>query len=114
MIVVMNRIPVTSEYAEAFEERFSDRAALVDGMPGFVSFRLLRPTKADDPYVVMTFWESHDHFIAWTESAEFKKGHAHAGRLPSEAFKGHPKLEVMEIALEAGHGEVLSTLESEE
>lgn len=107
MIVVMNRIPVNSEHAAAFEERFSDRAALVDGMDGFVSFRLLRPTKADDPYVVMTFWESQEHFAAWTQSDEFKEGHARAGRLPSEAFKGHPKLEVMEIALEAVKGEIL-------
>lgn len=109
MIVVMNRIPVEAEYAEAFEERFSDRAALVDGMEGFVSFRLLRPTKAGDPYIAMTFWESQDHFVAWTQSAEFKEGHARSGRLPPEAFKGHPKLEVMEIVLEAVHGEVLAT-----
>lgn len=107
MIVVMNRIPVNPEHAAAFEERFSDRAALVDGMDGFVSFRLLRPIKADDPYIVMTFWESHAHFVAWTHSSEFKEGHARAGRLPSDAFKGHPKLEVMEIALEAVRGEIL-------
>ena len=107
MIVVMNRIPVTPEHAAAFEERFSDRAALVDGMDGFVSFRLLRPTSAGDPYVVMTFWETHDHFVAWTQSDEFKEGHARASRLPTEAFKGHPKLEVMEVALEAKRGEIL-------
>jgi heme-degrading monooxygenase HmoA len=107
MIVVMNRIPVNPEFSEKFEERFSDRAALVDGMEGFVSFRLLRPTQADDPYIVMTFWETHEHFVAWTESPEFKEGHARAGRLPSGAFKGHPQLEVMEIALEAVKGKIL-------
>jgi heme-degrading monooxygenase HmoA len=55
----------------------------------------------------MTFWESHEHFVAWTNSDEFKKGHAQAGRLPAEAFKAHPKLEVMEIALESLKGEIL-------
>ena len=107
MIAVMNRIPVNPEYAEAFEERFSDRAALVAGMDGCISFQLMRPTKAEDPYVVMTFWKSQAHFKAWTQSEEFKKGHARAGRLPREAFLGHPKIEVMEIIQEAAAGRVL-------
>lgn len=97
MIVTCNRIPVNPEYADAFEARFEDRANLVDGMPGFISFQLLRPTQDGDPYVVMTFWESEDHFKAWTESAEFKEGHARSGRLPSEAFLGHPKIELHEV-----------------
>lgn len=94
MIVVCNRIDVNPEYAEAFEQRFAERAHLVDNMPGFISFKLLRPTKTNDPYVVMTFWESQDHFKAWTASAEFKQGHARSGTLPAETFRGHPKLEV--------------------
>ena len=108
MIVVMNRIPVNPEFHEAFEERFADRSALVDGMDGFISFRLLRPRNPDAPYIVSTTWESHEHFVAWTESDEFKKGHARAGRLPREAFKGHPKLEMMEVIQEAKKGEILS------
>ncbi|MEM7334957.1 MAG: antibiotic biosynthesis monooxygenase [Chloroflexota bacterium] len=107
MIAVMNRIPVNPEHGADFEQRFSDRAALVDGMDGFVAFRLLRPTNPEDPYVVMTFWESKAHFEAWTRSDEFKEGHARAGRLPKEAFLGHPKIEVMEIIQEAVAGQVL-------
>lgn len=112
MIAVMNRIPVNPEYAEAFEARFQDRAALVDEMPGFVSYRLLRPTAADDPYIVMTFWESKTDFEAWTESPEFKKGHAEAGRLPKEAFLGRPTLEIHELIQEAAAGEVLDAAEN--
>lgn len=97
MIVTCNRIPVNPEHAEAFEARFADRSSLVDGMAGFISFQLLRPTKAGDPYVVMTFWESEAHFIAWTESAEFREGHARSGSLPSETFSGHPKLEIFDV-----------------
>ncbi len=108
MIAVMNRIPVHPNHHEAFEARFSDRAALVDGMDGFVAFRLLRPTESDDPYIVMTFWETKEHFEAWTQSAAFKEGHARAGRLPSDAFRGHPKIEVMEIIQEAVAGSVLA------
>lgn len=112
MIAVMNRIPVNPDFAEAFEARFSDRATLVDGMEGFVAFRLLRPSQPEDPYIVMTFWESHEHFQAWTQSAEFKEGHARSGQLPREAFRGHPRIEVMEIIQESVAGRVLEDLES--
>ena len=97
MIVVCNRIPVNADYHEAFEERFADRASLVDGMDGFISFQLLRPQKEGDPYVVMTFWESDAHYQAWINSEEFKEGHARSGTLPREAFADHPKLEVFDV-----------------
>ena len=42
MITVANRIYVAREYAEAFEQRFRDRAGLVDQMPGFISNQVLR------------------------------------------------------------------------
>ena len=45
MITVANRIFVAPDYAEAFEERFRSRARLVDGMPGFISNQVLRPTQ---------------------------------------------------------------------
>ena len=94
MIVTCNRIPVNPEHTEAFESVFEARASLVDGMPGFIAFQLLRPKKADDPYIVMTFWESEEHFKAWTESDAFKEGHARSGSLPPETFSGHPTLVV--------------------
>ncbi len=97
MIITCNRIPVNPEHAAAFEQTFADRASLVDGMPGFIAFQLLRPLKEGDPYIVMTFWESEAHFKGWTESPEFKEGHARSGTLPSGTFAGHPKLELHEV-----------------
>lgn len=97
MIIVNNRIPVNPDHSAAFEQAFADRANLVDGMPGFVSYQLLRPTKDGDPYVVMTTWESREQFEAWTQSEEFKQGHAQSGTLPKEAFLGHPQLEIHEV-----------------
>ncbi len=63
---------------------------------------------ATDTCIVMTFWETKEHFEAWTQSAAFKEGHARAGRLPADAFRGHPKMEVMEIIQEAVAGSVLA------
>lgn len=97
MIVTSNRIPVNLEHAEAFENRFSNRASQVDDMDGFIAFQLLRPTKEGDPYIVMTFWESQSHFEAWTNSEEFKQGHAKSGTLPEGTFLGHPVLETHEV-----------------
>lgn len=97
MIVVCNRIPVNHEHGAAFEERFKDRSGLVDGMDGFIAFQMLRPSNPEDPYIVMTFWESHDHYTRWVNSEEFKQGHAQSGTLPPETFLGHPKLEIFEV-----------------
>ena len=49
MITVANRIYVASEYQDEFEERFRNRARLVDGMPGFISNQVLRPVNDGDP-----------------------------------------------------------------
>lgn len=62
MITVANRIYVNPRFAERFEESFRSRARLVDGMPGFLSNRLLRPTREGDPYVVFTTWRSRADF----------------------------------------------------
>lgn len=93
MYVVMNRISVNPEYAEAFEARFRDRAGEVDKMPGFQRTLVLRPETPDDPYVVLTFWESREAFEAWTESEAFTRGHSQSGSLPKDVFRGPSKLE---------------------
>ncbi|HEY8418177.1 MAG TPA: antibiotic biosynthesis monooxygenase [Limnochordales bacterium] len=93
MYVVMNRIPVQPAYAQAFEERFRQRAGAVDRMPGFIRTLVLRPDNEEDPYVVLTLWESKDHYLAWTQSEAFQQGHARSGTLPREAFRGRNKLE---------------------
>lgn len=97
MITVANRLFVDSAYAEQFEARFRDRAGLVDKMAGFISNQVLRPVNEGDPYVVLTWWESREAFKAWTESEEFRLGHARSGTLPKEAFTGPNKLEVHEV-----------------
>jgi heme oxygenase (mycobilin-producing) len=101
MITVANRIFVKPEFAADFEERFRQRAGLVDRMPGFISNQVLRPVNPGDPYVVLTWWESRDAFEAWTRSDEFREGHARSGTLPKEAFAGPNKLELHEVFLDS-------------
>ena len=97
MITAMNRIYVAPEYAEQFEERFRTRAGLVDGMPGFIWNKVLRPVNEGDPYIVLTLWESRAAFDAWVKSDEFTKGHARSGTLPQEAFTKPGQIELHEV-----------------
>ena len=97
MITVANRIYVAKEYAHAFEQRFRDRAGLVDQMPGFISNQVLRPVNEGDPYVVFTIWNSRQDFLNWVRSEAFLKGHAQSGTLPKEAFVKSNVLEMHEV-----------------
>ena len=104
MISVANRIYVNPDFAEDFEHRFTHRTSLMDGVPGFVSFQLMRPLKKETPYVVQTFWESREAFHAWTSSDSFRKSHAQSSSLPKEAFTGRNQIEIHEIIHESSWG----------
>ena len=43
MIVVTNRIPVAAGHEKEFEDRFRNRAHLIDQSPGFIANRVMRP-----------------------------------------------------------------------
>ncbi|MDR7071161.1 antibiotic biosynthesis monooxygenase family protein [Fictibacillus barbaricus] len=88
--VVMNHIPVTDEGRSLFEERFQNRAGLVEQEPGFVGIRVLRPLH-QDPYIVMTLWESQGDFANWQQSKAYEEAHKTRGTskgLPENLFSG--------------------------
>lgn len=97
MFVVCNRIAINPDHVDAFEERFASRAGLVDTMPGFVAFHLMRPVKAGDSYMVMVTWETKAHYQAWMKSQEFKDGHSRTGSLPQGTFAGAQTIEQYEL-----------------
>ncbi|WP_368505503.1 antibiotic biosynthesis monooxygenase [Alkalihalophilus sp. As8PL] len=76
--VVMNNIPVTETGRAAFEERFNNRAGLVEEEPGFKAIRILRP-ESTDTYIVMTIWDNHESFTKWQESNAYKHAHKKRG-----------------------------------
>ena len=110
MIVVTNRIPVSPGYEEDFENRFRNRAHLIDKSPGFVKNQILRPvrrrfdhatgawkeTEERGYYLVQTYWESEEAFWDWTKSDSFRA--AHSNRPPAEMFAGPNVLEIHEVA----------------
>lgn len=108
MITVANRIYVNPEYAERFEQRFRERAGLVDKMPGFISNQVLRPVNEGDPYVVFTLWQSREDFLNWVRSDAFVKGHAQSGTLPKEAFTRANVLEMHEVVQDSSRPDLES------
>lgn len=75
-VVKINAIDVPAEMGAHLEERFAARAHLVEGMPGFEGFELLRPVSGDTRYFVVTHWADDESFQAWVNSESFQKGHA--------------------------------------
>ena len=111
VFVVTNRIPVSEGHEVDFEDRFKNRAHLIDQSPGFIRNLVMRPitrefnhetgefeeTEEQGYYLVQTYWESEQRFWDWTKSESFRI--AHSNRPPSEMFAGPNVLESHEIIL---------------
>ena len=82
-VVKINAISVPEGAGPELEQRFAARKHAVDSSPGFEGFQLLRPTKGESRYFVVTQWDSEESFEAWRGSRE--SAHAHAER------EGKPK-----------------------
>lgn len=73
--VAINYIRCEESYRARFEELFATRAHAIDRMPGFVNMQVLKPNAGDDNYLIVSHWESEEHFKSWTNSSEFLEGH---------------------------------------
>ena len=118
MFVVTNRIPVAGGHEGAFEDRFRNRAHLIDKAPGFIKNQVLRPIRRrfnhktgaweesteTGYHLVQTYWESEQAFWDWTQSESFRL--AHSNRPPAEMFAGPNVMEIHEIVLSTEGREV--------
>ncbi len=102
MYIVINRVPVTKDWHDAFEQRFRARAGQVELQPGFVRMEIMRPESDDTPYLVQTAWQDRTAFEAWLKSDDFKA--AHQNPLPKEAFSGEGRLETFSVIIQAEAG----------
>ena len=101
MFIAMNRFRVVRGREAEFERVWSERDSHLDGVPGFVEFRLLRGPEADDHtlYASHALWRDRGSFEAWTRSEAFRKAHAGAGTRRN-LYLGHPDFECFESVLE--------------
>ena len=99
MYIVANRLPITPDWQDEFEERFRKRAGEIDKQAGFIRMQILKPDTEGAPNVVLTTWEDHNSFHSWVGSDDFKL--AHQNPLPQEAFSGKPSMEKHAVVISA-------------
>ena len=78
-VVKINAIDVPEGMGPELEKRFASRAHIVESMPGFEGFELLRPVAGERRYFVYTRWADEASFQAWISSEGFRHGHAQPG-----------------------------------
>ena len=105
MFIAMNRFRVLPGAEAAFEEVWTSRDTHLPGVPGFVSFHLLRGPAREDHilYSSHTIWRSKSDFEAWTRSEAFRRAHSDAGGNRG-LYLGHPEFEGFDVVqtIEAG------------
>lgn len=67
-VVKINALKVPDGAGPELEARFAARKHAVDSSPGFEGFQLLRPTKGESRYFVVTQWASEADFEAWRQT----------------------------------------------
>jgi heme oxygenase (mycobilin-producing) len=88
--IAINNIPVTDEGRPIFEDMFKRRAGKIDQTPGFHALRVLRP-QSGNTYLVLTAWESMQHFEDWKQSEAFQHAHKKDADQPKKPpFSGGP------------------------
>ncbi|MFZ4432569.1 MAG: antibiotic biosynthesis monooxygenase family protein [Microthrixaceae bacterium] len=81
MYIVMNRLEVPADQAEAFEQRFSaNMTGTLAGVAGLHRSALLRPNRDEDPYVAVMEFDSEESFRGWLASDAFRAAHGHGPR----------------------------------
>ncbi|MDR7032814.1 antibiotic biosynthesis monooxygenase [Mesorhizobium sp. BE184] len=96
MYIAMNRFKVRKGGEDAFETVWKTRDSSLSEMAGFKEFHLLRgPVNEKEGYTLFashTVWASHEDFIAWTKSENFRAAHRNAGS-GKVSYIGHPQFE---------------------
>ena len=100
MYIAMNRFRIHRGRETDFEQVWKQRDSHLEGVPGFIEFRLLRGPVRDDHtlYASHSIWRDEAAFLAWTRSEAFRKAHAGAGG-HRDIYRGHPEFEGFETVL---------------
>ena len=101
LFIAMNRFRIVRGREADFERVWAERDTHLDGVSGFMGFRLLKGPEADDHtlYASHSTWRDRDAFDAWTRSEAFRKAHAGAGG-HGDLYPGHPQFEGFEAVLD--------------
>lgn len=98
MFIAMNNFKVAAGKGEEFEAIWRGRHSMLESVPGFVRFALLKGDVEGD-YISHSTWASRDAFIAWTQSEAFGQGHRGGGSLMG-IIEGPPQVRLYDAVLE--------------
>lgn len=100
MFIAMNRFRIAPGHEGDFETLWRERESYLAGVPGFREFHLLRGPSDETCtlYASHAVWDSREHFVAWTQSEEFRRAHGQR-RAPPGTYLGHPQLETFDVVL---------------
>ena len=100
MFIAMNRFSLLPGKEAEFEAVWSGRESHLAGVPGFISFNLMKGAsdEAGTLYATHTVWQSRQAFEDWTRSEAFRAAHAGAGGTRN-LYAGPPKLELFEAVI---------------
>ena len=98
MFIAMNRFRVIKGHEEAFEQVWLPRDSLLQKVPGFMEFDLLKGPEADGHtlYSSHTVWENRAAFETWRRSDAFRTAHSRAGDY-KPLYLGSPQFEAFEV-----------------
>jgi heme-degrading monooxygenase HmoA len=100
MFIAMNRFKVNAGREADFENMWRSRETYLDQVPGFVAFALLRGDLKDGitDFISHSSWRSRADFEAWTQSEQFRAGHAQGS--VAGVLAGHPEVSLYEAVIE--------------
>jgi heme-degrading monooxygenase HmoA len=98
VFIAMNRFQVNLGSEAEFEAVWLGRDSHLKGVPGFVSFELLRGPEREGVrlYASHSLWRSRDAFEEWTRSEAFRLAHKDAGGNRG-LYAGPPQFEGFDV-----------------
>lgn len=100
-IVKINAISVPEGAGATLEERFAGRKQAIDDQPGFEGFQLLRPTKGEERYFVITRWADQEAYDAWWEGAGQAAHATKEGDAPRKSVSSGAELLEFDVVLDS-------------
>ncbi len=109
MYSIINHIRVVEAHREAFEARFRESLANMEGVGGFLGVQVWRPAAprpdADyppDAYMIQTLWTDEAAFRGWVGSPSFRASHREP--MPDDWRAGPAMMSQHELAFGLGGG----------
>jgi len=94
-VIKINAIEIPEGQGPELEARFAARKHSVDDAPGFKGFQMLRPTKGEDRYFIVTEWETEEDFQQWL--SQRRPSHESTGRQPVATGSALLEFEVVNL-----------------